>query len=514
MHWKILGLLTGIEVDLVGVLFTALHSYNEKMIHDRQLNIWGGKYMYSYGELRTKYETFIYEGYDIEENQEQVKLTYHFSVEGLSDFAPTWIFPKTSSRSFADDERFKEMVFSLGMVELVSYWKIACPKNVRILSKTLSKEQIAWWKSLYFNGLGEFYYTNGIEENEKDFMTIIPENGVGNYELPFKKNDVKSMNDGAKCLVPIGGGKDSVVSLDVLSKYGDRVYAYIINPRGATSNTVSVAKIPEDRVIVAKRTLDKNMLELNKQGFLNGHTPFSAIVAFSSTIAAYMNEITYITLSNESSANESTVLGSSVNHQYSKSFQFEKDFHEYEKEYIGSGTYYFSLLRPLSEFQIAADFATCTDFHPIFRSCNVGSKEDKWCGHCPKCLFVWMILSPFLSQERLTEIFGNNIALDMTMKDCFDKLIGVASEKPFECVGSVSEVNAAVTFTIRNMEKEGRKLPKLFEYYKETGLYEDNLSKCEDYFHYYDENNLIPEEFEVTLNEKLREKLGKRAPRQ
>jgi hypothetical protein len=469
--------------------------------------------MFSYNELRQRFGTFIYEGFDMNESDTQVMLTYHFSVEGLSDFAPTWTFPKgKGARVFKDDATFKSLAFSLGMVELVSYWKIACPPRVLVKGAQLTQEQVKWWKSLYYNGLGEFYYTNGIEENEADFMTIQSEGEAQNAHSGCDEGILK-MHQGAKILVPIGGGKDSVVSLDVLSGYRDRVFAYIINPRGATSNTVKVAQIPDDRVIVARRTLDRNMLELNRQGYLNGHTPFSAIVAFSSTIAAYMNGITYIALSNESSANESTVPGSTVNHQYSKSFRFEKDFHDYEKRYIASGTYYFSLLRPLSEFQIAADFAACTDYHGVFRSCNAGSKEDRWCGHCPKCLFVWMILSPFLPQDRLKEIFGTDMGNDMGMRECFDKLIGVAPEKPFECVGSVSEVNAAVTLAIRDMKQSGLKLPALFEYYVGLGLYEANLAKCEDYYKYYDEENLLPAELEECLIKTLKIRLGERSPR-
>ena len=247
------------------------------------------------------------------------------------------------------------------------------------------------------------------------------------------------------------------------------------------------------------------MLALNKEGYLNGHTPFSAIVAFSATIAAYINGLKYIVLSNESSANESTVEGSYVNHQYSKSFQFEKDFHEYEESYIGSGTYYFSLLRPMSEFQIAKHFADCKEYHDIFRSCNVGSKEDIWCGHCPKCLFVWLILSPFLSQKRLTEIFGRNLADDADMEKYFNQLIGMEKEKPFECVGSRDEINAAITLTIRDFNEginEGAKFPYLFEKYKVEGMYEKNLPTCEEFIDFCDEVNLIPEEFAKLLVEK------------
>ena len=452
-----------------------------------------------YKEFREKYKTFIYTGYTIEESEDKIDVVYDFSVPGLSDFAPTWSFPKKINKTYKEDEKFKNMVFSLGMVELVSYWKIACPPTVLVKCGYLDKEMISWWKSLYFNGLGEFYYTNNIEENQQDFMEIIVDNDIEKTAV----DNIDISLDGN--LVPIGGGKDSALTLDILKEEKDKNYCYIINPRGATIETYKAAGYSEDKVIAVKRTLDRNMLELNKQGYLNGHTPFSAIVAFSATIAAYVNGLKYIALSNESSANESTVEGSYVNHQYSKSFQFEKDFHDYEKSHIGSGTYYFSLLRPMSEFQIAKHFAACTEYHDIFRSCNVGSKEDIWCGHCPKCLFVWLILSPFLSQKRLTEIFGRNLADDKEMEKYFSQLIGLEKEKPFECVGSRDEINASITLTIRDFEtgfNKGDKLPYLFEKYKEQGLYEANLSTCEQFIDFCDDVNLIPEKFAKMLAKK------------
>ena len=131
----------------------------------------------------------------------------------------------------------------------------------------------------------------------------------------------------------------------------------MINGRGATLESAKAAGFDEDRILIAKRTLAPEMLELNRLGYLNGHTPFSAIVAFSSVLAAYLYDLRYVALSNEASANESTVAGSTVNHQYSKSFKFEEDFHQYEETYISSGVLYFSLLRPWSEYQIAAYFS-------------------------------------------------------------------------------------------------------------------------------------------------------------
>lgn len=450
-----------------------------------------------YNELRKTYKEFIYKSYNIEETEEKIKVTYNFEIVGLSEFTPYWEFPKKPGMGeiAKNNALFENMVFSLGMVELVSYWKISCAPLVRIQAGALDKAQITWWKELYFHGLGEFYYTNGIEVEPEGFMKIESE-GTGFDGTYITKENLKG------CMVPVGGGKDSAVTLSLLKEQKDSNYCYIINPRGATLNTVTSGGYSEDKMIAVKRTLDKRMIELNKQGFLNGHTPFSAIVAFSATIAAYMNGLKYIVLSNESSANESTVAGSTVNHQYSKSFKFEKDFHTYEEIYIKSGTYYFSMLRPLSEFQIAKQFAACDEYHDIFRSCNVGSKEDIWCGHCPKCLFVFFILSPFLSQERLTEIFGADMMNDITMLDTMKQLIGLSPEKPFECVGSREEINTALCLTIEKLETQGKKLPKLLEYYKSEGLYEQNKGREEYYFNYYDKGNLLPEEFDKILKEK------------
>lgn len=80
-------------------------------------------------------------------------------------------------------------------------------------------------------------------------------------------------------------------------------------------------------------------------------------------------------LSNESSANESTVKGSTVNHQYSKSFKFEEDFHRYEAEYLPGSAYYFSMLRPLSEFQIARFFAQQKQYHAISGAAMQAAKQ-------------------------------------------------------------------------------------------------------------------------------------------
>lgn len=458
--------------------------------------------MKQYLSLREQYPRFAYRGYEIEENDSCLKITYRFETLGLSEFAPVWVFPKAEGdcRRWSEDRLMQDMIFSLGMVELISYWKIACPPTVTVEAGRLNQDQIDWWKDLYFNGLGEFFYVNGIKEADPNhFMDIqcagqLKDPCTDQYKERHEECGVETDGKGNGVLVPIGGGKDSAVTLELLRLAGKPVCAYIINPRGATIHTTEVAGLDASHVISAKRTLDSNMLELNRQGYLNGHTPFSALVAFSGIIAARMHGLTMVALSNESSANESTVQGSTVNHQYSKSFKFEEDFHYYQTTYLKGSAYYFSMLRPLSEFQIARFFAGQKQYHGIFRSCNAGSKTDSWCGHCPKCLFVYLILSPFLKPQEVRDIFGRNMLDDWDMKETLDQLIGIEEEKPFECVGSRDEINTAIVLTIKGLEEAGEALPCLLSYYKTTDLYQTFRTRGDQYSTYYDGNNLVPDD--------------------
>ncbi|MFT3952116.1 MAG: hypothetical protein QM689_09300 [Oscillospiraceae bacterium] len=212
------------------------------------------------------------------------------------------------------------------------------------------------------------------------------------------------------------------------------------------------------------------MLALNKRGFLNGHTPFSALVAFSSVLAAYVNGLDDVALSNEASANEVTVHGSDVNHQYSKSFEFEQDFAAYEQQFLGTGVRYFSLLRPLAEVKIAQLFARHKQYYPVFQSCNIGSKTDSWCASCAKCLFVYAILAPFVPEDELVGILGRNLLDAPELGELFDQLIGLRPEKPFECVGSCDEMCAALRVVLAQYRAQQKPLPALLARFERIDL--------------------------------------------
>ncbi|MBE0650782.1 MAG: hypothetical protein IH595_08060 [Bacteroidales bacterium] len=373
---------------------------------------------------------------------------FHFDLAGEYFFNPSVEIPERSFYDFdaVGDDAIENLAFQIGMVELISYWKAACPPKVIIKCGHLTEHQIKWWKKLYFNGLGEFFYLNGIETDEETFMEISSEGksfSVSDLQLSPKK-----------VLVPIGGGKDSVVSLEILKNSEFQVLPYIVNPREASVRTIQIAGFNEQNSIILNRTLDKELLKLNELGFLNGHTPFSALLAFTSSLAALAAGAKYIALSNENSANQSTVPDSKINHQYSKSLEFENDFSEYLRQYVHNGLEYFSFLRPLNELQIAALFSEFPQHFKSFRSCNVGSKADKWCGHCPKCLFTYIILSPFVEKDTLRDIFGKDLLEDNSLEHVFKELSGLEEVKPFECVGTPEEVNAALWKSSSKFEKK------------------------------------------------------------
>jgi len=452
--------------------------------------------MDKFERFRKEAPVFEYKSYTITETEETVETDYVFSIVGVADFHAGWSFPRPEGFSVKGDLTFERLAFSLGMAEAVSYWKATCSPVMRVECGSLNDEQIRWWKKLYFLGLGEFFYVNGITTDIDSFMDI-------QYSGSFTCTAETERAPLSGCLVPIGGGKDSALTLETLTQAGMKCRCYAINKRNSITETVLAAGLPEDTLITAKRRFDRSLVDLNSKGYLNGHTPFSSVVAFSAEVTAYLNRLRYIVLSNEDSANESTVAGQNVNHQYSKSFEFEQDFHSYEEKYLKTGIYYFSFLRPLSEYQIAKLFVSHEKYLPVFRSCNLGSKvsPDIWCGECPKCLFVCLILSPFLSFEELTGIFGRDMLNDEAMTDYFFELAGQSEHKPFECVGSIDEVNLAVTLAIRKAENGGRELPLLLKKYKDAGLYHpENVDSINaSYCGRYSDTNLLPPEFETIL---------------
>lgn len=381
--------------------------------------------------MRVKHTRLTYESFEAVQSEGRLTLRFLFHLEPGISFRPSLEIPLLKP---VDPSVVHRFAFHLGLVEAISYWKAACPPELLVEAGALTEDQVVWWKDLFLHGLGEFFYKNTIDFTKKDFLTI----ASSGPQLPSAAPPDPASRD----LVLVGGGKDSAVTLELLKKSGRPTRPLVLNPTRAALDTIKIAG-KEDPIIVRRR-IDPTLLALNHKGYLNGHTPFSTYLAFLGLFVAVLYGYEHVIVGNESSANEGNVMfhGIMVNHQYSKSYRFEKLFREYVQKYLTKKHNYFSFLRPLNELQISKIFSQYPQYFSSFRSCNVGSKTDTWCGACAKCAFVYLSLAPFISRQELVKIFGSDLFTKPEIMKFIDDM--TKGKKPFECVGTREEVRLAL----------------------------------------------------------------------
>lgn len=337
----------------------------------------------------------------------------------------------------------------------VSYFKAADPTLVDTgtLRMTAGLAQLA--TLLYGEGLAEFRVTNGRS------VAAGPQFSANAKPLPANAEGLAIAKEG-RVLVPVGGGKDSVVTIEALKAAGHELELFSVGDAAPITRTAEVAQLPR---LVATRQLSPELLALNTRGALNGHVPVTAIVSSIAILVALLNGHSAVAMSNERSAGSGSFVleGVDVNHQFSKGFVAEQAIALAAEELVGS-VEYFSFLRPASELAIARAFAGMTQYHRAFTSCNAVFRIDParrashWCGDCPKCRFVWLILAPFMAPPELTEIFGKNMYGDENQFAGFAALLGVGEDKPFECVGTVDESIAALQLTADRADWDGHEM--------------------------------------------------------
>lgn len=322
----------------------------------------------------------------------------------------------------------------------VSYYKAAAPLEVACEAGTPGPAAVALLEALYAEGLGEFAYEAGLDALPRPRFPVGP---------PPASAPAPAVPSSPRVLVPIGGGKDSIVALEVVRRAGLDAALFSLRDAAPIARTVEVAGLPR---LLVDRALDPHLLELNAQGALNGHVPITAIVSCVAALVAALHGFDLVTFANERSASEGNLVfdGVEINHQFSKSFRAERLLAAALAE-AGSPALVLSLLRPASELGIARAFARLDAFHHAFSSCNRNFHLDPakrgaaWCRDCPKCRFVWLALAPFLGPDVLEDVFGGAMFRDAAQVEGFALLAATGGHKPFECVGSEDESLAALT---------------------------------------------------------------------
>ncbi len=444
--------------------------------------------------LRAQHRTFCYRSYEYHREGDVLVISFHFVLDPDIEFKPEIRIPwgQGCPKEFLDT-----LVFHLGLVEMISYWKCACAPRLLIEAGALSEAQCVWWKDLLIHGLGEFFFQNKIDFSSPDFV-ILESSG------PRHNRGIVAHAEGD--LVLVGGGKDSSLTLELLSRRkGVRRAAFSLNPTRSSRDSALLAGYSD--FLSADRMIDPKLLALNKKGYLNGHTPFSAYLAFLGTFVGALHGFSNIITSNERSADEQNAEfhGMAINHQYSKSFRFEKLFQEYAAQFLTKEVYYFSFLRPLHDLQVSALFSQ----HPVqllnFRSCNVHQKKDSWCGRCPKCAFVYLSLFPFIAKDLRLKIFGSDLFHSGEIVTHIHDLLGKGAHKPFECVGSVEESLAAFCMSLDRIRRERDAVPApLAALEKELSPHERKLGDSSPLLGEWGRNHALPPEFELILKNEIR----------
>lgn len=394
-------------------------------------------------------QKFIFESYKFDREKKTAFLYYSFDEK--IQFCEE-IFFDFEFKNY-DQQTLDLAVRGLWLLAGVSYFKLLLPKQIEIKQYKIDQWQAEFLNKTYTLGLGEFFFKNKI-----DFRSLI--------NFPFEKGGekhIKNLNlKGA--ILPIGGGKDSLVSSILLEK------------KGVNFDTVTVGDYPFLESMIEKigkkhlkilRKISPELIKLNNLGALNGHVPISSIWASIFVICAVLNGKKEVVLSNEASANEGNLemFGVQINHQYSKSLEFEEDFDFWVKNYITPSVHYYSLLRQFNELQITEIFVKdgWEKYKNDFVSCNKNftlkndSKQKRWCGKCDKCCFVSLMLAAFLPRQEIIDIFQTDIFKDEENYHIFEELTGKSGHKPFECVGTPEEVREAIKKAIKNEEYQDLK---------------------------------------------------------
>ena len=393
-----------------------------------------------------KYKKFVFDNYHYDPSISILSLRYRFD-EGprfeeklFFEFAPQHI--SLAARGVLD--RIFRLIFLLSGV---SYYKAFIPKLLVCEAFEFDQQTGEFLHKFYEKGLAEFAYRNRISLRDHFHFR----SSCAPAPLPL------AVDLSNRVLVPVGGGKDSIVTIECLKEAGQPLILFALGDADPIKACIATADLPCIRV---DRLLDKTLFELNRTGALNGHVPITGILSAIALAGAVMSGCNAVVMSNEHSASAPNLKfdGIDINHQYSKSFEFEQAFAEYVERFISPDIQYFSLLRPFSEIEITRRFSKLSRYFGVFRSCNTAFRQTRavrgrhWCGNCPKCRFVFLALAPFVAKQELIGIFGRNLLDDPAQCDGFAELCGLQKHKPFECVGETSECAAVLAYLGANQD--------------------------------------------------------------
>src|SRR5690348_9971287 len=311
------------------------------------------------------YEEFVFEAYRFDPQRSALSLCYsyrdgpRFEEELRFDFVARQLSPAASEVV----DRIFRLIFLLSGVR---YYKAFIPRVLTCSAFVLDRATAEFLRKFYEKGLAEFAFKNRVSLQDHLDFRVSSETAPAPLILDLPR----------KTCVPVGGGKDSIVAVECLKRAGEPLVLFSLGDAESIAACIATSKLPSIRV---HRRLDPGLFKLNEAGALNGHVPITGILSAIALAAAVMSGCDAVVMSNEHSASAANLSldGVEVNHQYSKSFEFEEDFVRYVEDFISPSIGYFSLLRPLSEIEIARRFSKYPAYFAVFRSCNTAFRQAR-----------------------------------------------------------------------------------------------------------------------------------------
>ena len=250
-----------------------------------------------FDEFRAKYPDFSYLDYSWAREGASLGMsfTYALSTTDIVTTTLTMNLPEEVS-----DEMIRlheDFIFRIGLIEALSYWKAYCSPRIHIKCGTLSPNEIAWWNEIWFEGMGEFRYRNGLlEETSDSWVEFVLDSGT--HIEPIAPHNFENLSGN---MIAFTGGKDSTLALGLLrdgNQTGNETFFVdaFAPMRNEIKAALQVSDYPETVVV---RHMHERLISINKEGGLNGHTPFSIVVAFLGVFASSLRGKKYFIVANE-----------------------------------------------------------------------------------------------------------------------------------------------------------------------------------------------------------------------
>lgn len=399
-------------------------------------------------QLRNSYPVFRIDDASVEIQGRSVMLKFAFSVADMT-FRPVvrlhGLRPEETARLSTETSR--RLVRALAVIEAFSYWKAFCSPTIEVALPPPDADELGWWRSFWPDAMAEFFYRNGIDFTDAGFLDIVTAPGqeaVSSAGTEARETESTALE--AIPLVMFSGGKDSLALALTLSDGGRRQIDYFLyNPTSEQSHLAeSVAA--GGRLLQVERHILPELLALNAADHPNGHTPYSAYLAVVAMLMGHLRGSQHVVAGNSRSDDEPNIdsyFGRPVNHQWTKTYDFEKALRNYRDRWVPCAPTYSSPFRPLFELQVLSLLSGSIDSYLRTASCN-RTKGIGWCGECAKCAWVFLATAALFGHRTAVQKFGVDLFARPDLSELYARMAGLVGTKPFECTGTEEEVRVAV----------------------------------------------------------------------